>query len=72
MNKESTLFFSQENPWKIVWKIIGKLDFLGNQTPQNRRGEEKATVVSLSSYNIGSKFWVFQMKEPLDPMDEVS
>ena len=40
MNEESTHFFSQENPLKTVWKIIGKLDFLGNQTPQIRKGEE--------------------------------
>ena len=25
--------FSQENPLKTVWKTIGKLDFLYNQTP---------------------------------------
>ena len=33
-------FFSQKNVLKTGWKTIGKLDFLGNQTPQNRKGEE--------------------------------
>ena len=40
MDEESTFFFLQDNPFKTVWKTIGKLDFLGNQTPQIRKGEE--------------------------------
>ena len=40
MDEESTIFFRQDNPLKKVWETIGKLDFLGNQTPQIRKGEE--------------------------------
>ena len=40
MKERISLFFSQEYPLKTVWKTIGKLDFLGNQTPQNMKEEK--------------------------------
>ena len=34
MNEESIQpIFSQEKSLKRIWKTLGKLDFLGNQTP---------------------------------------
>ena len=41
MNKRiNSSFFYQENPLKTIWKTSRKTDFLGNQTPQNRKGED--------------------------------